>query len=418
MRPDVRNWAGNVRFRADTLAEPRRVEELQALVSTTPLVRALGSGHSFSRVADTTGTLVTTRSLPFDVEVDAARGVAVVPGGATYARVTQALHERGWALHNLGSLPHISVAGAVSTGTHGSGDSNGSLSTAVVGVELVRGDGELVRLERGDPQFPGAVVALGCLGVVTRLWLRVEPAYEVRQVVHAGVPVAAVLDGIGPVLGAGYSVSLLTTFRDPAHLDAVWVKRRSQEGDGPAPALLGVAPSGRPMHPVPRMDPESTTEQLDVPGPWHHRLPHFRPQFTPSTGVELQSEYFLPREHAAAALGSLGRLAPRLAPPLQVCEVRTVAADDLWLSPCHDRDTVTVHFTWHPDRDAVDPVLAEVERVLAPYDPRPHWGKVFHPLPSDRLGELYPDLPRFRALVQAMDPQGRFRNETTDPLLG
>ena len=414
----MRNWAGNVTFSAEAVAEPRSVEELQAVVASRPLVRALGTGHSFSRVADTAGTHVSTRSLPLDVEVLPEERVAVVPGGATYAVVTAALHAHGWALHNLGSLPHISVAGACSTGTHGSGDANGSLSTAVVAVELVRGDGELVRFADGDPEFPGAVLALGCLGVVTRLWLRVEPAYDVRQVVHTGVPTATLLDGIRDVMGAAHSVSLFTSFRDPSRVDAVWVKRRAEEGDGPAPALLGVAPSTAPQHPVPGMDPVATTTQLDTVGPWHHRLPHFRPEFTPSSGEELQSEFFLPRAHAAAALEAVTALAPRLVGPVQVCEVRTVARDELWLSPCHGRDTVTVHFTWHPDRDAVDPVLAEVERVLEPFDARPHWGKVFHPLENGRLEEMYPDLPRFRALASSMDPGRRFRNEATDPLLG
>ncbi|HSO64435.1 MAG TPA: D-arabinono-1,4-lactone oxidase, partial [Ornithinibacter sp.] len=311
-----------------------------------------------------------------------------------------------------------SVAGACSTGTHGSGDGNGSLPTAVVAVELVRGDGELVRFAAGDPQFPGAVLALGCVGVVTRLWLRVEPAYAVRQVVHTGLPTAAVLDGIRPLMGAAHSVSLFTTFRDPFVLDAAWVKRRSMPGDAPAGPLLGVAPALQPQHPVPGMDPVATTDQLDVPGPWHHRLPHFRTAFTPSSGEELQSEYSLPRAHAAPALEALTRLAPRLVGPLQVCEVRTVAADDLWLSPCHGRDAVTLHFTWHPDRRALDPVLTEVERALEPFDARPHWGKVFHPLDAGRLEEMYPDLPRFRDLVGASDPHGRFRNAMTDVLLG
>ena len=414
----MRNWAGNVTFSAQGVEEPRSVEQLQSLVASRPLVRALGTGHSFSRVADTTGTLVSTRSLPLEVEVLPEQRVAIVPGGATYAVVTAALHARGWALHNLGSLPHISVAGACSTGTHGSGNTNGSLSTAVLAVELVRGDGELVRFAHGDPEFPGAVLALGCLGIVTRLWLRVEPAWEARQVVHTGVPTAALLDGIHEVMGAAHSVSLFTSFRDPSTLDAVWVKRRAGEGDGPAPALLGVEPSTTPQHPVPGMDPVATTTQLDTVGPWHHRLPHFRPEFTPSAGEELQSEFFLPRAHAAAALQAVTALAPSLVGPVQVCEVRTVARDDLWLSPCHGRDTVTIHFTWHPDLESVDPVLAEVERVLEAFDPRPHWGKVFHPLERGRIEAMYPELPRFRTLAAALDPGRRFRNETTDPLLG
>ena len=413
----MRNWAGNVEFAAARVVAPTSVRELQEVVSTSAPVRAVGTGHSFSRVADTSGTLVSTLELDLPLEVHGDERLVVVPGGATYARLTAALHDQGWALHNLGSLPHISVAGACSTGTHGSGNANGSLSTAVASVELVRADGDLVRFSDGDLQFPGAVLALGCLGVVTRLWLRIEPAYEVSQVVHTGVPSAALLDRLDEVLAMAYSVSVFSTFSDPSRVDGVWLKRRVAPEDGPAPPLLGVPPDTVPRHPVQGMDPAATTAQLGERGPWHHRLPHFRPEFTPSAGEELQSEYFLARENAAEAFEALFALADRIAPVLLVFEMRTVAADDLWLSPSHGRNTVTMHFTWVPDFEAVRPVLGAVETVLARFDARPHWGKVFLRRDAGWVAATYPKLSHFKGLRDELDPNRHFANPFTDQLL-
>jgi xylitol oxidase len=414
----MRNWAGNVEFGAARVVAPTSVAELQEVVASSGLVRAVGTGHSFSRVADTSGTLVSTLELDLPLEALGDDRLVVVPGGATYARLTAALHEEGWALHNLGSLPHISVAGACSTGTHGSGNTNGSLSTAVAAVELVRADGELVRFSDADPQFPGAVLALGCLGVVTRLWLRTEPAYEVSQVVHTGVPSGPLLERLDEVLAMAYSVSVFSTFSDRSRVDGVWLKRRVAPGDGPAPSLLGVPPDTVPRHPVQGMDPAATTAQLGERGPWHHRLPHFRPEFTPSAGEELQSEYYLGREHAAEAFEALSAVGDEIAPVLLVFEMRTVAADDLWLSPSHGRDTVTMHFTWVHDFEAVRPVLEVVEAVLERFDPRPHWGKVFLSRDAGWVAESYPELGRFQVLRNEMDPDRHFGNPFSSRLLG
>ncbi len=407
----VRNWAGNLVYSTDDVRRPGSVEELQQVVRDTPLLRALGTAHSFSTVADTSGTLVSTRHLGLRVEVDEARSVAVVPGGATYAEVATVLHAQGWALHNLGSLPHISVAGACATGTHGSGPTNGSLATAVVGLELVRADGELVRVAEDHPDLPGMVVALGALGIVTRLWLRVEPTYEVRQEVLLDVPLTVAVDRAEEILSSGYSVSIFSSFTEPGTVDSVWRKSRvdASTNDGGAP--WGGRAAATDVHPLLGLDAAAATEQLNRPGPWHHRLPHFREEFTPSVGDELQSEFFLPRGRAGEALAELAARAGRFAGALQVFEMRTVAADDLWLSPCHGRDTVAVHATWVADLDEVRPALRELEALLAPYDPRPHWGKVFLDFDATRLAGLYPRAARFRALAERLDPERCFVND-------
>jgi alditol oxidase len=395
------NWAGNTAFQASRLHRPPSLDELRRVVAAAPRVRALGSGHSFNDIADTSGELVSLDRMPELVEVDEAARRVRVGASTTYARLAPHLHARGLALANLASLPHISVAGSVATGTHGSGVANASLSAAVSALELVTADGSLVTLRRGDADFPGAVVALGALGVVTALTLDLVPAFELRQYVREGVPDDAPFDEL---MADGYSVSLFTDWRDTR----AWIKRRTElpEGD-----WFGAVAADGPRHPVPGMPPESCTGQLGVPGAWHERLPHFRADAPPSSaGDELQSEWLLSREHAAGALRELRAAGDRVRPVLQISEVRTVAADDLWLSPAHGRDSVALHFTWIKDTEAVLPVIKLVEDVLAPFDPRPHWGKLFTRLP---------ECPgRFRELVRRYDPEGRFGNRFTRVLLG
>ncbi|MFE0458812.1 FAD-binding protein [Kitasatospora sp. NPDC058965] len=400
------NWAGTIVFRAERCHEPRSTAELQRIVAGSRSLRVLGSGHSFNDIADTTGDLVSVASLPRAVELDARAGAVTVSAGTRYGELAQVLDRAGFALHNLGSLPHISVAGACATGTHGSGVGNGSLATAVRAVELVTADGALVTVDRGAPQFPGSVVALGALGVVTRLTLDVVPAFEVRQWVYEGLPTAVLRDRFDEVMAAAYSVSLFTTWRTD-RIDQVWLKQR---GGPDAPAdWHGAVLSDGPRHPVPGCPPEPCTRQLGVPGRWHDRLPHFRLDFTPSSGDELQSEYFVARADAVAAFDALDAVRERIAPALQISEIRTVAADALWLSPAYGRDSVAFHFTWHPDPVAVADAVGAVEQALSAFGARPHWGKVFTTAP-ETVRARYPRWDDFRALLAESDPAGTFRN--------
>ncbi|MFF9767711.1 FAD-binding protein [Streptomyces sp. NPDC014636] len=406
------NWARTVTYAAREFRRPRTPEELAALVAANARVRVLGSGHSFNRIADPgpDGVLLSTAGLPRLIEVDTAARTVRVAGGVRYAELADTVHAHGLALPNLASLPHISVAGSVATGTHGSGVGNGPLASAVREVELITADGTAVRIGRDDARFAGAVTSLGALGVVTALTLDLEPAYEVEQRVYTGLPLRG-LD-FGAVAAAGYSVSLFTDWREPG-FGQVWVKRRT---DRPAEDFRWAAPAARPVHPVPGMPTENCTEQLGVPGPWHERLPHFRAQFTPSSGEEIQSEYLLPRVAAVDALAAIDGVREAVAGVLQICEVRTVAADEQWLSPAHGRDSVALHFTWVRDEAAVLPVVRRLEEVLTPFDPRPHWGKVYG-IPSAVLRGRYARLADFRALVRSLDPGGTFTNAFVRDLL-
>ncbi len=405
------NWAGNIAYRAARLHRPTTVDELQEIVAGAHRLRPLGTGHSFNRLADTEGDLVSVARLPHVLEVDASRRAVTVSGGMRYGELAAPLHERGWAVHNLGSLPHISVAGAVATGTHGSGVTNGSLSTGVRALQLVRADGELVTVDRedGDP-FHGSVVALGALGVVTHVTLDLVPAFDVRQLVYDDLPYEALLDAFAEVVSAAYSVSVFMQWGDPVRAQ-VWLKQRiGDHPDSPPERWLGARLADGPRHPIPGMSPASCTPQLGEPGPWHDRLPHFRLGFTPSNGDELQSEYFVAREDAVGALAALHEIRAGLGPVLQTAEIRTVSADELWMSPAYRRDSVALHFTWVPDGSAVAPVVAAVEDVLSPFEPRPHWGKVFS-LPSVALAPRYERWDDFRALVRRSDPAGRLHND-------
>ena len=406
------NWAGNIVYRASELVKPPDLAGLRAVVRDHPQVRAVGTGHSFNRIADTPGVLVSLAGLPTEISIDAERAAATVPGGITYQELAPRLTAAGWALPTLASLPHLTVAGACATATHGSGDGHGNLATQVSGMQLVAPDGELRTLARhtdGD-RFRGAVVGLGALGVVATLTLDLVPAFEVQQYVYQGLPAAMLRSHFDEIFGSGYSVSVFTDWQGTQH-NQVWVKQRVGGGGSwrPEPRWMDATLAGQPLHPIPGQPARFATEQLGVPGPWHARLPHFRAEFTPSAGAELQSEYLLPRQRAAASFDALASLASALAPVLQICEIRTVAPDDLWLSPSYQRDTVALHFTWIKDTAAVTPVIAAIEHLLAPLGARPHWAKLFATAPH-AVRALYPRSAGFQQLLRGLDPAGKFRN--------
>jgi xylitol oxidase len=406
--PGVRNWSGTYAYRARRLHRPATLEQLREVVAAAPRLRVLGSRHSFSDIADS-DELVSLDELPADVVVDRAASTVSLGAALSYGELARTLAREGLALHDLASLPHISVAGAVATATHGSGVASGNLATAVAGLELVTSDGELVSASRGDAGFDGLVVGLGALGAVTRLTLDVEPAYSVRQRVFEDLPWDALLGQLDEITACGEHVSVFTRWEATA--GQVWVKTRvADEPDEPRTDLLGAPAATLDRHPILGLDPVNCTPQLGVPGPWWDRLPHFRLGFVPSAGEEIQSEYLVRPAHAAAAIAAIRDLADEIRPLLQVSEIRTVAADRLWMSPQHGRDTVGIHFTWKPDPVAVAGVLPRVEAALAGFEARPHWGKLFV-AGASAIAPLYERRDDFIALMERLDPRGAFRND-------
>lgn len=405
------NWSGNYTYGATTVHRPRDLDELAALVAAAGSLQVLGTRHTFTAIGDA-AALIALDELEgaSEIAVDPAAMTVAVGPQVTYAALAEALNQRGLALANMASLPHISVAGAVATATHGSGDGQGNLAISVVGLRLMTAAGEVIDLAPGDDRFAGAVVHLGKLGVVTRVTLAAQPYYELRQQVYEGLGWDRLFAHFDEITAAGRSVSVFHRFGDRPR--EIWVK---YEDPGAAPGarsraeLLGSPAAREPHNPVPGADPANCTPQLGALGPWSERLPHFRSGFTPSFGREIQSEFFVARADAAAAIAALRPLAPRIRPLLMVAELRTIAADSLWLSPQYERDSVALHFTWHRRQREVEAVLAAIEQALAPLAARPHWGKLFLARAAP-LAALYPRLGDFRALREELDPRGVFAN--------
>ena len=413
---ELSNWAGNHRYQATRLHSPESVAQIQEIVTRSRKLRALGTRHSFNAIADTPEDLVSVERLDKILSLDRARRTVTVEAGIRYGTLCRYLHEEGFAVHNLASLPHISVAGACATATHGSGDKNGNLATSVSGLELVTGAGEILTLtrERNGERFAGAVVNLGGLGIVTKLTLNVEPAFTMRQDVYENLTLAQLEAHFDEIEGSAYSVSLFTDWREPKFTQ-VWRKSRVEAGTNfiAEPKWFGATLAPRPFHPIADVSPVNCTEQMGVPGPWFERLPHFRMDFMPSCGEELQAEYIVPRPNALAALNAVAEIREQIAPLLLISEIRTVAADDLWMSPCYGQPGVCIHFTLQPDWPAVKNLLPKIEECLAPFAARPHWGKLFT-TPPERVRSLYPKRPDFQRLLQTCDPEGKFRNAFLD----
>lgn len=409
----IRNWAGNFGYRASVIEHPGSLDEVRELVARGGPLRALGTRHSFNDIADTDGILLALDRLPQEIEVNASRDAVRVCGGVRYGDLAPVLEKQGLALASLASLPHISVAGAIATGTHGSGDQIGSLSSAVRALTILTAEGEIRRFSRGEPGFDGAVISLGALGVVLDVTLEVEPTYQMAQHVYEHPSWDAILAELDSVSGAGTSVSIFSTWQRTDSASQFWVKQRLPESRADDRAelahRLGAVPADGPRHPILGAKPAAVSEQGGVAGPWFQRLPHFRLEFTPSAGAEIQSEYLVPRVDAVQAIEAVRSLAHRIAPLLHVSEVRTVRTDDLWLSSSYGADAVGLHFTWRTDEAAVRAFLPDLEAAL-PASARPHWAKLYT-LDGAEVRQRYPRWNDFVALRGALDPERRFTND-------
>jgi xylitol oxidase len=408
----LKNWAGNLTYSTSNVLEPGTVEEVQEIVKTSGKLRALGTRHCFNRIADSEAVLLSTRNLKDLNEPDTTNNTITIGAGIRYGDLCKYLDEHGFAIHNLASLPHISVAGACATATHGSGVRNGNLATAVSAIEFVSGKGDIVQLSRdkdGD-LFNGAVVTLGSLGVVTKVTLDLVPAFSVRQNVYLNLPVSQLEQHFDEIMSSGYSVSLFTDWQTE-NMNQLWIKRKVTTGEtfNAEGEFFGANLADRNVHPIIEISAENCTEQMGVAGPWYERLPHFKMDFTPSSGEELQAEYFVPHEKAFAAIKAVETLRQDLKTLLFITEIRTVEADDLWMSMCYKRPGVAIHFTLKQDIPGVNNFLPKLEQTLAPFDPRPHWGKLFTMAPAV-LHSRYERYRDFLTLASQYDPEGKFRN--------
>lgn len=410
--PRLKNWAGNLTFSTDHVFYPKSVQEVQQLVKTHTKLKVLGTRHCFNTIADSKDNLLSTKELNKVISLDKKAHTVTVEGGIKYGELAPYLHKEGFALNNLASLPHISVAGSITTATHGSGVKNGNLSSAVTALEIVKADGSIVHLSKAADaeKLNAAVVGLGALGVITKVTLQVEPTFMMQQRVFTHMPMAQVKQNFEKIVSAGYSVSLFTDWQQDS-INEVWIKSRiGTDKDHNGPEFYGAKAATKNVHPIIALSAENCTEQMGVPGPWYERLPHFKMGFTPSSGKELQSEYFVPIHHAVEAITAIARLGKQIGPHLFITEIRTIAADKLWMSPCHNQTSVTIHFTWKQETAAVLKLLPLIEKELSPFNARPHWGKIFTMAPKV-LESRYEKLNDFKKLVAEYDPKGKFRND-------
>nr|WP_229248430.1 D-arabinono-1,4-lactone oxidase [Dyadobacter sandarakinus] len=414
----LKNWAGNLEYSTERLDAVSSQAEVQQALKKYERLKVLGTRHCFNDIADTKDQFISLVNAEEQISIDEKKKTVTVNAGIKYGRLSPYLDKKGFALHNLASLPHISVAGACITATHGSGEKNGNLATAVSALEMVTADGSVVQLsrEKDGERFKASVVNLGALGVITKVTLDLQPAFQMRQYVYENLPLSQLSAHFDEIQNAGYSVSLFTNWATD-DIAEIWIKQKLNSSAVPKvlpqTEFFGARLATRDMHPIPELSAENCTPQMGVPGPWYERMPHFKMGFTPSSGVELQSEYFVPRKHAVDAIMAVARLGRQVSPHLLTSEIRTIAADDLWLSPCYKQDSVAIHFTWKQEWDAVSKLLPVIEKELAPFGVRPHWGKLFS-VSGTALAAQYEQLEAFRQIAREYDPKGKFRNAFLD----
>ena len=408
----MQNWSKNVDFNDRAFLQPESLAELQELVRSNAKLRARGTAHCFNEIANTSSYAINLAKMPKTIEVNSESKSVTVAAGLKYGELAPELHKQGWALNNLASLPHISIAGSISTGTHGSGIKNQNLANQVLSLDLVTAEGELRHIDRANPAFNALVVGLGLGGIVYQYELKVEATFEIRQVIFPEIPLDVLQRNFDQIMGTAYSVSYFTDW-STAQVGNLWCKFRDSEVI--PESVGGSAKADKKYHPIPSVDPVACTDQLGESGDWHQRLSHFKLEFTPSVGEEIQTEFFVDRKDAAAAIEAVSKLGEEISPLLWITELRTIAADDLWLSGAYQRDTLAIHFTWKKDL-AIYPVIEKVEAALRPFNYRPHWGKAFT-ADAKYLGTVYPKMSEFKALVEALDPSSKFENTFTRRIL-
>ena len=408
----LKNWAGNLEYSTSKIDYPKSLEEVQQIVKKHSKLKVLGTRHCFNTIADSKYNFISLREMKKIVSLDANAKTVTVEGGIKYGELCPWLNDKGFALHNLASLPHISVAGAITTATHGSGVRNKNLCGPVEALEIVTADGDVINLSKKDGEkFYAAVVGLGAIGVITKVTLNIQSAFMMRQWVYTKMPLQQMKEHFDEIVSSGYSVSLFTDWQNES-INEVWIKSLVDDASNAEAKkdFFGAAPATKNVHPIIELPAENCTEQMGVPGTWYERLPHFKMGFTPSSGKELQAEYFVPHEHAVEAIQAIQKMGKEIGPHLFISEIRTIDADDFWMSPCYKQPSVTIHFTWKQEWDAVSKLLPAIEKELAPFNAKPHWGKLFTMSPST-LASRYQKMNDFKKVVAEFDSKGKFRNE-------
>lgn len=409
----MKNWAGNLTFSAREFIEVNSISKLQQVVSSSQAVKVLATGHSFNAIGDTTETLISIKNLSNGIEIDSQNAQALISAGMAYADAARYLESNGWAFSNMASLGEVTIAGAISTGTHGSGSNNGVLSTSVVGLEIVLGSGELITIDQSNSEeFAGFVVSLGALGVFTKIKMRIIPSFSVKQFVYENIGIQVVAENFDTVFNSAYSVSYFSNWAKNS-TGQIWMKfLDDSSSDNLSDNWLGANQAKAKQHPVKINNPDPCTDQLGISGKWLYRLPHFKLDSSPASGDEVQTEYLVDRKYVNEYIQDLRAIGDEIAPRVYATEIRTIKSDELWLSGAYQRETVGFHFTWKKSDTLVD-FLPRIEEILGKHHGRPHWAKLFS-VRSDELSARYPKYSDFEALLKKYDPKQKFRNKFID----
>jgi L-gulono-1,4-lactone dehydrogenase len=431
VRREWRNWAGEQRCRPQAIERPGNRDELAELVVAAAArgqrVRVAGSGHSFTDIALTDGLLLRLEGLNRVLAADRASGRVKVEAGIVLSELNRRLDELGLAFENLGDIDRQTLAGSISTGTHGTGERFQSISAQIEAIEIVRADGSTLEVsaESDADTFRAARVGLGALGVIYAITLRTVPAYTLHRVDRPR-PLDDVLDSLDELVAASDHFEFYVF---PHTRTALC--RESRRTDEPP------RPRSRAAVYAQEVVLENWVGQLFALGARH--LPSQVPRLARiaagnvgrSTKIDrsfevfaserrirfTEMEYAIPREHAVEAIGRVLELADR--PEHQVAypiEVRFVAPDDALLSPSHER--ATTYVAVHQDRKLRwEPYFRGVEAIMSEYEGRPHWGKR-HFQTAETLAPLYPRWDDFARVRSELDPDGLFRNAYTDRVLG
>jgi len=405
----MKNWAGNLTFSAKEYIEIDSISKLQSIVSKASGVKVLATGHSFNDIADTNQTQISIKNLSNKIEIDSIKKVVLVPAGMQYADVCRYLETKGWALFNTASLGEITVAGAMLTGTHGSGSNNPVLSDCVEGIEMVLESGEIFNISREDSdEFFGFVISLGALGVFTKLKLKIVESFSIKQFVYENIGIQSISENFDDVFDKSYSVSYFSNWKKNS-TGQIWMKFLDNNNFPQLPSVwLDGNIANANQHPVKVNDPSPCTDQMGVSGKWLYRLPHFKLDSSPASGDEVQTEYLVDRAYVSHYIDELSNIGDEIAARVYATEIRTIKADDLWLSGAHGRQTVGFHFTWKKS-DSLQTFLPKIEEILGNHNGRPHWGKLFS-TPRENLIGRYPKYSNFEDLLKKYDPNKKFRN--------
>lgn len=409
----MKNWSRNVEFQDLAYLQPSSLQELQEVIRENERIRVRGTAHCFNQIADTSAVSVNLSHMPEVIEIDGRVPSVTVSAGMTFGQLAPRLNQEGWALSNLASLPHISIAGSVATGTHGSGITNQNLANQILSLHVVLEDGTLKKISKGEELFDPLVVGLGLGVVVYKYEMKIEKTFNIRQVIYEEISRIELQRDFDSIMSSAYSVSYFTDWSNLGRGN-LWCKFRASEII--PDSIAGSKKANQKYHPIPSFNPEACTDQLEIPGPWHERLPHFKLEFTPSAGDEIQSEFFLDIKDASDAISALEKIASEIYPLLWISEIRTIAADNLWLSGSYHRTTAAIHFTWKRS-DAIYPLIKKIETLLSQFAYRPHWGKAFFARP-DYLKRVFPQVDEFKKVIMGLDPSQKFSNSFTRDKLG